>query len=136
MVRINLLPGKVYAEGSTKIPSIASSLLSSFIALIFIIILIYLTLKIMNNLNVKGIKVDKSENIELIESVSISRNLRIHLVKVCGREFAILEHNNTCEVLGNFESGSFKIREDHRKDFSDSFMTKLKKFGKKDEKDE
>lgn len=107
-----------------------STIFSAFMALLFILILIYATLKVMKILNRRELFLRKSPNIELIESFVLSRNLSIYLIKISKQEMAIIENNNQI-IVKEFENNSFKVDEPEEVNFSKLFSEKVKNFGKK-----
>lgn len=121
--------------GDSSIPS-APSILSGFFALIFILVLIYATLRVMKFLNQREFVVRKSQNIEVVESYPVSVGVRIHLVRLCGKEIAIIEHSSAMEIISGDELGDFVSKSKTEVSFSACFGNKLAMFGKKKDKKE
>lgn len=116
-----------------------SYLWSALFALLIVIVVIVLTLKLVKFMNNQTLYSGKTNNIKLIDSLSISQTTKVHVVEVANKPFVIVENQGAIEIISDIEKSELIIQKDEIKDFKAYFSAGLKKakesFGNKDDEE-
>jgi len=110
--------------------------LSALLSLALVILIIFIALKALKYFNKLTLNVNKSDNIQLIESFSISQVTRIHIIKIAGKIFSIIENQGGMEVISEINHEDLIDNNTDSNNFKSLLDTRIKKLKKKSDEDE
>ena len=113
-----------------------SYVLSALFSLALVILIIFIALKALKYFNKLTLDANRSDNIQLIESFSISQVTRIHIIKIAGKVFSIIENQGGMEVISEINQEDLVENNTDSNNFKSLLDTSIKKLKKKSDEDE
>lgn len=102
------------------------SIITALLALLFVIFVIIGAAKLIKFLNKHAGTMLKSEHVEVIESLSVSPTLRLHLIRIKDIIYVIAENTHSIEVLKTFDGAEIPTNPELKSTFQEILRNKWK----------
>lgn len=135
ILTIGLWDSVAYASGYS-LSSSANYFLRLLFYLVLVILIIFIVLKVIKYTNKLLLNANKSDNIKLIESFSISQVTKIHIVYIAGKIFSIIENQGGIKVISEINQEDLVEINNQSNNFKSLLDMNIRKLKKKSDEDE